>query len=202
MTAPITDVSSLPGEKITDQEENPIGKITEIFAIDGDGEPMWVAVEASFGLGDKRSVLIPLARIKDENGTLRVPYSKGHIENTPEVDVEDGISSECDRKLRDHFGIDRADQELREDNDSYATLVTEDEGTARRAEDPDSLETPDADTVTDETRGRLEDPGSAETRHVTMGEAGHGDQEDDGSGDDGKSEDAGSDGDEGSSDDG
>ncbi len=170
MSAPIEDVSSLPGKKVSDQEENPIGEIKEIYAIGGDGDAMWVSVEAKFGMGDKRNVLIPLARLKDENGQLRVPYSKNHIGNTPEVDSADGISPECDRALRDHYGIDRADQELRSDNDSYATLVTEDtDGTAQRVEDPDSLETPNADKISDETRERLHDPGDSTTRDVDAG---------------------------------
>jgi hypothetical protein len=167
MTAPIDDVTALPGKKLSDQEENTIGEIKEVYAIDGDGVAAWVTVEASFGMGNKRTVFIPLARIKDEDGDLLVPYSKSHIEQTPEIDASDGISKEDERQLRDHFGIDRADQELRSDNDSYATLVPEDEGTAKLVEDVDSLETPDADKVSDETRERLEDPGSAEIRHIT-----------------------------------
>jgi len=167
MTAPIEDVSSLPGKKVTDQDGRPLGELKEIYAIEGDGEAMWVTLEASFGMGDKRTKFIPLARLKEEEGDLRVPYSKDHIENTPEVDASDGISPECERQLRDHFGIDRADQELRADNQSYATLVPEGEGTAKRAEDVDSLETPNADKRTEETQKRLEDPGSAEIRHVS-----------------------------------
>src|ERR1700742_1774951 len=157
MTAPIQDVSSLPGKKVYDQEQSPIGEIKEVYAMDGDGHPMWVTVEESFGRGDKRIVFIPPARLKEEDGDLLVPYGKDHIQNTPEIDGSDGISAECDRKLRDHFGIDRADQELRSNNDSYATLVPEEgtEGTAQLAEDVDSLETPDADKVDDETRERL-----------------------------------------------
>lgn len=169
MTAPIDDVSSLPGKKVTDQEEVTIGEIKDIYAMGGDGHPMWVSVEASFGMGDKRTVLIPIARIKDEDGVLRVPYSKDHVGNTPEVDDSDGISEECDRQLRDHYGIDRADQELRSDNKSYATLVPDEdeEGQAERVDDADSLETPDADKRTEETKSRVEDPGSAEMRQVT-----------------------------------
>ena len=37
MTAAIEDVSSLPGKKVSDQDQNPIGEIKEIYAIDGDG---------------------------------------------------------------------------------------------------------------------------------------------------------------------
>jgi hypothetical protein len=194
MTAPIEDVSSLPGKKVLDQEENPIGEIKEIYAIDGDGYPMWVSLEAKTGMGQSKTVFIPIARIKVENDDLLVPYSKSHIEETPEVDAEEGITPECERKLRDHYGIDRADQELRSDNDSYATLIPEEEGTAQRAEDAGNLETPDANKVDDETRSRLEDVGSSETRKVTAddvtageGEGGSQDEGEGGSQDEGES---------------
>lgn len=175
MTAPIEDVSALPGKKITDQAENPLGKVKEIYA--SDGFPMWVAVEMSSGLAKKRTVFIPLARIKDEDGELRVPYSAQRIGDAPEVDDSDGISAECDRKLRDYYGIDTGDQELRADNKSYATLVPEEPGAAKLVENVDELETPDADTRTDESHERLRDPGSAEMRHVTAEDVTHNTQE-------------------------
>lgn len=165
MTAPIEDVSSLPGKKVTDQEENPIGEVKEIYATD-DGYPMWVSVEVS-SLADKRKVVIPLARIKDEDGDLRVPYSKEHISEAPEIDDSDGVSEECDRKLRAYYGIGTGDQEMRSDNKSYATMVADEEGAAQRVEDPDELDTPDPDLRTDESRERLQDPGSSEMRKVT-----------------------------------
>ena len=171
MTAPIEDVSSLPGKKISDQTENPLGKVMEIYATDG--YPMWVAVEMSSGMAKKRTVLIPLARIKDEDGELRVPYSAQRIGDAPEIDGSDGISAECDRKLRDYYGIDTGDQELRADNKSYATLVPEEAGEAKRVENVDELETPDADTRTDESHERLQDPGSAEMRKVTAEDVAH-----------------------------
>jgi hypothetical protein len=177
MTAPIEDVSSLPGKKISDQTENPLGKVKEIYATDG--YPMWVSVELSSGLAKKRTVLIPLARIKDEDGELRVPYSAQRIGDAPEVDDGEGISAECDRKLRDYYGIDTGDQELRADNKSYATLVPEEAGEAERVENADELETPDADTRTDESRERLHDPGSSEMRHVTTEDVAHNTQESD-----------------------
>ncbi len=175
MTAPIEDVSTLPGKKISDQAENPLGKVKEIYATDG--YPMWVAVELSSGLAKQRTVFIPLARIKDEDGELMVPYSLQRIGDAPEVDESDGISAECDRQLRDYYGIDTGDQELRADNKSYATLVREEGGESKRVENADELETPDADTRTDESRERLHDPGSSEMRHVTAEDVAHNTQE-------------------------
>ncbi|HTU87171.1 MAG TPA: PRC-barrel domain-containing protein [Solirubrobacteraceae bacterium] len=180
MTAPIEDVGSLPGKKITDQAENPIGKVKEVFATD-DGYPMWVAVELTGGLGGGRIAFVPLARIKDEDGELRVPYSKQRIGEAPEIEDGDRISAECDRRLRDHYGIDTGDQELRTDNKSYATLVSDEASGASRVEDAGTLETPDADTRTEESRERLHDPGSSEIRKVTAEDVVHDTQRDDSS---------------------
>src|SRR6185312_6293182 len=165
MTAPIEDVSTLPGKKISDQAENPLGKVKEIYATDG--YPMWVAVEMSSGLANKRTVFIPLARIKDEDGELRVPYSAQRIGDAPEVDDSDGISAECDRQLR-------------ADNKYYATLVPEEGGESKLVENVDELETPDADTRTEESHERLQDPGSAEMRKVTAEDVAHNTQKSDG----------------------
>jgi hypothetical protein len=175
MTEAIDDVGTLPGRKLIDQAANPIGKVKEIYAMD-DGYPMWAAVEMSTGLVGARTVFVPLARLKDEDGQLCVPYSKQRIGEAPEVEPGDGISAECDRLLRDHYGIDAGDQETRSDNKSYATRVPEVGGGADRIEDPTELETPDADTRTDETMERRGDPGSSETRKVTAADVAHDDQ--------------------------
>ena len=180
MTAPIEDVSSLPGKKVTDQEANTIGEIKDIYANE-DGFPTWIAVEASAGLSDKRIVFIPLARLKDEDGDLRVPYSKAKITDAPEIDASDGLSEECDMQLRGYYGIGTGDQEMWSDNKSYAAVVTERPGKAERAEDADQLETPDPDTRTEETESRLHDPGSSEMRKVTADDV----VDDDEGGDDG-----------------
>ena len=183
MSAPIEDVADLPGKKLLDQAGNAIGKVQQIYAMD-DGFPMWVAVNASPGMFGDRIVFVPLARLKDEGGQLHVPYSRQHIVDAPTVEGNDGISPECDRRLRDFYGIDTGDQEMRTDNNSYATRVPDEGGAAVRIDDPAELDTPDADTRTDETMQRREDPGSAETRKVTAADVAHDDQDaEDGSAD-------------------
>ena len=90
---------------------------------------MWVAVELSTGLFGARTVFVPLARLKEEGGQLLVPYSKQRLK-AREVEDGDGISAECDRVLRDYYGIDTGDQEMRADNKSYAVRVSEEGGAA------------------------------------------------------------------------
>lgn len=203
MTAAIDDVSSLPGKKIRDQAYVQVGKIKEIYATD-DGYPMWVAVEMSSSTEDNlsgdRIVFIPLARLKVEEDELHVPYSKQRIAEAPEVDDGDGISPECDRALRDYYGIDAGDQEMRQDNDSYAARVPDEAGAASRVDDASSIETPDADTRTDETMKRLAEPANNEARKVTAEDVSHDTQDTDKGESDEDDDDAGE-RDEGESDD-
>ena len=163
MTAPIEDISSLPGKKVSDQQGASVGKVKEIYAADS-GQPMWVEIEGSFGSRDSRTVLIPLARLKDEGGEIGVPYSKDRIGDCPDVDTSDGISAQSDRELRGYYGIGTGDQELRSDNKSYATLVADEPGAASRVEDVDQLETPDPDKRTEESMERLQDSQRREAR--------------------------------------
>jgi sporulation protein YlmC with PRC-barrel domain len=180
VTAPIEDVSSLPGKKVSDQEGTSVGKVKDIYAAGGDGQPMWVEIEGSFGTREKRTVLIPLARLKDENGDIAVPYSKDRIGDCPDVDTGDGISAESDRELRGYYGIGTGDQELRTDNKSYATLVTDEPGEASRVEDAGQLETPDADKRTEESMERLQDSQRREARSGGFGDVTGEDEDKDG----------------------
>ena len=132
MASPIEDVNSLPGESLHDQVGQKIGTIKDVYGTGDDGDAMWVTVEASTGLVSSRMVFVPVSRLKHEDDQVRVPYSAQRIERAPEVDPADELSPEDDRRLRDFYAIDLADQEVRTDNDSYAERVPDGDGPARR----------------------------------------------------------------------
>lgn len=126
---PVQDAEKLPGESLYDQVGDKVGEIKDVYGQGDGGDAAWVTVEVSTGLTTKRLAFVPLARIKREDDELRVPYRGQHVVDAPEVDADDEVSSEDERALRDHYGIDRADQELRTDNeDSYAARVPNDDG--------------------------------------------------------------------------
>src|SRR6201995_5515266 len=141
MASAIEDVSDLPGETVTDQDGRKIGQVKEIYGVGEDDTPMWVTIESSTGLGRKRQVFVPLARIKNQHDDIRVPYSFDHIHDSPEIEPGDEISEEDDRALRIYYAIGLADQELVGSARSYASQVVEDEGSARKL-DADSAEGP------------------------------------------------------------
>jgi sporulation protein YlmC with PRC-barrel domain len=132
MAAPIDDPGKLRGETVTDQDGQRIGTVQELYG-EGEGEdPSWVTVETPTGLVRKRVVFVPVARLKEEDGEIRVPYRKQHVQQAPEVETGGELSTADERRLRDHYGMDRADQEVRSDNESYAAKVPDEMGTARK----------------------------------------------------------------------
>jgi sporulation protein YlmC with PRC-barrel domain len=133
MASPIEDVGSLPGKKINDQQGREVGEVCEIYEQDGD--PMWVTVKSSTGMASDRVVFIPLARLKEEDDEIRVPYSVEHVQDSPEVSPEGELSEEHDRALRDYYAIDLGDEELRDSNeDSYAAQVPDSDAPVKKAE--------------------------------------------------------------------
>jgi sporulation protein YlmC with PRC-barrel domain len=134
MASAIEDVSSLPGETVSDQDGRKIGEVREIYAVGDDGTPMWVTIESSTGIGRSRRVFVPLARLKQQGDEIRVPYSYSHIQDAPEVEPGDELSEEDDRALRGYYAVGLADQELVGAAQSYASQVPDEDGPARKIE--------------------------------------------------------------------
>jgi hypothetical protein len=134
MASVIEDVSSLPGEMVKDQEGRKVGEVKEIYAVGEDETPMWVTIESQTGIGHKRLVFVPLARLKQEAEEIRVPYSFQHLQESPEVEPGDEISAEDDRALRNYYAVGLADQEMVSNAQSYASQQPDERGEARRVE--------------------------------------------------------------------
>jgi hypothetical protein len=122
---PIEKPQELHGRTVHDQLGRKLGTVEQLWAPGGEGDPMWITVETSLGLFRHRRVFVPLARLKVEGDDVHTPYSKQYIHSSPEVEPGDELASEDDKRLRDYYGIDRGDEELRTNEDSYAAQVPE-----------------------------------------------------------------------------
>jgi PRC-barrel domain len=103
MSAPVKDVSQLPGKTVLDQYDEPIGEISAVYSIGGEGHPTWVTVEFHTDDGDPRTVFIPLARLREEDGDLCVSYSTEQITSSPDVAAADELSEADERALRGYY---------------------------------------------------------------------------------------------------
>jgi hypothetical protein len=137
MALRIEDVSSLPGRMVVDQEGEEVGEIKEVYGLGDDSDPMWVVVVIKTGglLSKEVCRFVPMARLREKDENLSVPYSVGHIERSPEVDTEDEISEDEENELRVYYSIDLADQEFRNEPQSYAAQVPEGKGPSTKITD-------------------------------------------------------------------
>jgi PRC-barrel domain len=131
MASAIEDVSNLPGETLKDQDGRKIGEIKEIYAVGDNETPMWVTVESETGLGRSKRLFVPLARIKQQNDEIRVPYSFQHLHEAPDVEEDDQLSQEDDKALRNYYSVGLADQEMVDNRQSYASQVPDEDGPAK-----------------------------------------------------------------------
>src|SRR5215210_3033462 len=91
-------------ERLQEAQGNPvfaadgdkIGAVEEIFYDEETRVPEWIGVGTGF-FGTKR-VLVPAARAEVTGDGVRVPFSKEHVKDSPDID-SDEISMETEREL-------------------------------------------------------------------------------------------------------
>ena len=137
MATPIEEPEELTGEDVYNQLGEKIGSVERLYAGGGEGDPSWVGVNVSTGLFGGKLVLIPLARLKEEDGQVRVPYDKEHLLEAPEVEAEDGLSDEEAEQLSEYFGVNRGDQPAEDNPGSYASQMPDENEAPQPIDPPD-----------------------------------------------------------------
>jgi hypothetical protein len=128
MATPIEEPNQLPGSEVYNQVGERIGTVTQLYGPGGEDPPSWVGVEVRTGMLGSQPVLIPLARLKYEDGQVRVPYDTEHLLDAPGADLEAGPSEEDMQALRDYFAVGRGDQPTEDNPGSYAAQMPAEEG--------------------------------------------------------------------------
>lgn len=128
MATPIEEPEQLTGRDLYDQVGEKVGSIDRLYAAGGEGDPSWVAVKVSTGMFGSRLTLVPLARLKEEEGQVRVPYSKQHLLDAPELEADRELSEEEAGELGDYYAVGRGDQPAEDNPGSYASQMPEEDG--------------------------------------------------------------------------
>lgn len=137
MAAPIEKPEELTGTDVFDLVGAQIGSVKQVYGGGGEGRPSWVAVKVSTGMVGREVVMVPIARLKEEEGQVRIPYTKQHLLDAPEVESEDELSEDEVTRLSDYYAVSRGDQPAEDNPDSYASQMPE------VGEAPQPLDQPD-----------------------------------------------------------
>jgi uncharacterized protein (TIGR02271 family) len=100
-------LSEARGATVYDSDGDKIGSVEEIFYDEQTNQPEWVGIGTGF-FGTKR-VLVPLEGADLRGDALHVPYSKSHVKDSPDVDVDE-ISEDAERELYSYYGIQASER--------------------------------------------------------------------------------------------
>ena len=97
------DFTAVRGGTAYDNDGTKLGSIDEIYTDKDTGEPSFATVH--MGLFGSKTTFVPLAQATVEGNDLRVPYTKAHVKDAPNVDPDMDITDEEQDRLYRHYGL-------------------------------------------------------------------------------------------------
>jgi sporulation protein YlmC with PRC-barrel domain len=76
------DARSLLGHQVVDRDGKSIGYVDQVFNDNQTGKPEWIGVITG-GLR-RRTHLVPVAGLETGNGTIKVPWTKDRVKESPQ----------------------------------------------------------------------------------------------------------------------
>jgi len=127
--ATLADVQTWKGRKVVDPDGDKVGTIDEVFLDRQTGEPAWATVKT--GLFGRKSSFVPLRGAElMEDGDIRIIVDKGLVKDAPQVDADEDLTPEEERRLWEHYGLSDYDEWQGEDRTAgLAGLEDEPAGT-------------------------------------------------------------------------
>ena len=128
----------LEGRELTNVRGERLGKIVELFSYGEVDGPNWARVK--IGRLGLHKAFAPLEPAEERDGKLCLPYETEHVQNAPEIELEDGqLGEEQVDLLCRHYGLERvAPPSGIEDDDIELPRETRDAKPPALEEGPDS----------------------------------------------------------------
>jgi uncharacterized protein (TIGR02271 family) len=100
----LQDAQTWRGMKAVDSDGTKIGTVEDIYLDRQSGEPEWATLKT--GLLGTKSSFVPIrdASASQDDGELRLPYTKDQVKNAPSIDNDGELSTEEERALYEHYG--------------------------------------------------------------------------------------------------
>jgi sporulation protein YlmC with PRC-barrel domain len=105
----ISDVDDVKGATMVDKEGSKIGTVEDVFLDRQTGQPAWAAVKTGpFG---RKHTLVPIHDASlDGDGRIVVPFAKDQVKDAPNIDPDEELTPELERKMWEHYGMGGYDE--------------------------------------------------------------------------------------------
>ncbi len=128
------------GYQVNDEDGEKIGKVDDLF-VDETDRAEYIGVK--MGLLGMNSTLVPMdvCRVDEEEQTITVAAEKSHVQDGPDFDDDEAISSEFEHRVRAHYGLDPSEDG--DDRGAYGDYYSDDDdherGESREHDSDDEL---------------------------------------------------------------
>ncbi len=99
----VTELQRWEGRTVLDKDGDKIGKVDQVLINDETGNPEWLGVTT--GMFGKRQSYVPLAESRFVGEDVQVAYTKSHVKDSPNFDVETRLEAEEEADLYAHYGL-------------------------------------------------------------------------------------------------
>jgi uncharacterized protein (TIGR02271 family) len=99
----LDELQSWHGRDLIDRDGDKIGSIGDVYLDDQTGQPEWLTVKT--GLFGNKESFVPTAEARAEGDTVRVPYEKSQVKDSPNVDADGALSQDEESRLYRHYGL-------------------------------------------------------------------------------------------------
>jgi len=100
----LDELQSWHRRDLIDRDGDKIGSIGNVYLDEQTGQPEWLTVKT--GLFGMRESFVPTAKARPEGDTVRVPYTKSHVKDAPNVDADGALSPDEESQLYRHYSMD------------------------------------------------------------------------------------------------
>jgi uncharacterized protein (TIGR02271 family) len=105
----VQQVSAWRGRDAHDSDGQKVGSIEEIYLDRRSDQPQWLLISSGL-LGNKHS-FVPLEGASEQEDGIRLAYDKGRVKDAPSIDADEELSSEEEKRLYQHYGVDWGDDD-------------------------------------------------------------------------------------------
>lgn len=97
------NIDALPGREVFGSDGRRIGKVGQVFVLEGTDDPTWMTVHT--GLFGTHESFVPVAEATERGDELLVPYEKSFVHDAPRIDDASELTVEHEAELYRYYGV-------------------------------------------------------------------------------------------------
>lgn len=97
------NIDALTGREVFGSDGRRIGKVGQIFVLEGTDQPTWLTVHT--GLFGTHETFVPMEGATERGDELLVPYEKAFVNDAPRIDDASELTVEHEAELYRYYGV-------------------------------------------------------------------------------------------------